>query len=357
MKILIVAGARPNFMKIASVIHAIEESPGNIDFKLIHTGQHYDKLLSDSFFEDLKIPPPDYNLNVRSGSHAFQTAEIMKAFEEVLIKELPQLVVVVGDVNSTMACTLTAKKMNIKVAHIEAGIRSFDLTMPEEINRLVTDSIADYFFTTSEIANQNLLNQGAKPESIFLVGNTMIDTLISNLSKLIRPKILDKITDKQYVTLTLHRPSNVDDPKILEEKLKKICLGVLPRKVVFPVHPRTRNKIKDLVLPENLILTEPLRYLEFIYLIKNSWLVVTDSGGIQEETTFLKIPCITLRPNTERPETIELGTNILAQLEDGSFEKNVKLIEENKFKKGENIPLWDGETGKRIVSYLLKIKD
>lgn len=355
MKLILVAGARPNFMKIASIIHAIHKDGKNIEYVLVHTGQHYDKLLSDNFFEDLKIPTPHYNLHVGSGSHAIQTAEIMKAFEEVLLTETPDLVLVVGDVNSTMACTLTAKKMNIQVAHVEAGIRSFDNTMPEEINRMVTDSIADYFFTTTEIANTNLLNHGAKSEQIYLVGNTMIDTLCDNLHQLVEPEIVKPYTNEEYIVLTLHRPSNVDDETVLYQSLLKIASAVNGRPIIFPVHPRTQAKLKAFDLPKNIILSESLRYLEFIYLIKNAWLVITDSGGIQEETTYLSIPCITLRPNTERPETVTLGTNTLAKLDDDSVEKLIHSIQHGTYKKGSNIPLWDGKTGSRIVSELKTI--
>lgn len=352
MKLILVAGARPNFMKIASIIHAIHNNNKGIEYVLVHTGQHYDKLLSDNFFEDLKIPTPHYNLHVGSSSHATQTADIMIAFEKVLLTEVPDLVLVVGDVNSTMACTLTAKKMNIKVAHVEAGIRSFDNTMPEEINRMVTDSIADYFFTTTEIANRNLLNHGAKTSQIHLVGNTMIDTLCNNLNQLIEPSIIKPFIGTEYVVLTLHRPSNVDDEVSLFKSLQKIGDSVNGRTIIFPVHPRTQTKLENFDLPQNIVLSEPLRYLAFIYLIKNAWAVVTDSGGIQEETTYLSIPCITLRPNTERPETVFLGTNTLASLADNSLEEVVLEIEKGIYKKGQKIPLWDGKTGERIVSIL-----
>lgn len=352
MKLIIVAGARPNFMKIASIIHAIHKDGKGIGYVLVHTGQHYDKLLSDNFFEDLKIPTPHYNLHIGSGSHASQTADIMKAFEGVLLKETPDLVLVVGDVNSTMACTLTAKKMNIKVAHVEAGIRSFDNSMPEEINRMVTDSIADYFFTTTEIANTNLLNHGAKPEQIYLVGNTMIDTLCNNLDQLVEPTIITPYKNQEYIVLTLHRPSNVDDEESLFQSLQKIGNSVNGRPIIFPVHPRTQTKLKTFDLPKNIVLSESLRYLEFIYLIKNAWLVITDSGGIQEETTYLSVPCITLRPNTERPETVTLGTNTLANLDDNSVLELISKIEKGTYKKGQPIPLWDGKTGDRIVHSL-----
>lgn len=355
-KIVVVAGARPNFMKIASIVHAIEETPSaGLDFVLVHTGQHYDKLLSDNFFEDLRIPNPNYNLAVGSGSHAKQTAEIMVAFEGVLQKERPDLVLVVGDVNSTMACTLTAKKMNIKVAHIEAGIRSFDLDMPEEINRMVTDSIADYFFTTTQIANTNLRNAGAKGNQIFLVGNTMIDTLISNQCRISKPDLPDELLDSNYAVLTLHRPSNVDSERELINTITKVMEELKGMKAVFPVHPRTAKQLKNRVKSNLLVITPPMRYLEFIYLIKNSSLVITDSGGIQEETTYLNIPCITLRKNTERPETIDLGTNVLANMKDGTFESAMRVFNEGFIKNAKNIPFWDGKTGKRIVDTLSKI--
>lgn len=355
IKLAIVAGARPNFMKIAPIIHAIQNSSKDIVFKLIHTGQHYDKLLSDNFFEDLNIPEPDYNLNVGSGSHAEQTAEILVGFERIMLDDAPDLVIVVGDVNSTMACTLAAKKLNIKVAHVEAGIRSFDLTMPEEINRMVTDSIADYYFTTTEIANVNLRNSGAKEQQIFLVGNTMIDTLVNNLNKLKKPVIDNKILDSQYVVLTLHRPSNVDAYDKLAQSIRRICSKLQDYTIVFPVHPRTANHLKDFTLPSNLITTPPMRYLEFIYLLRKSVLVVTDSGGIQEETSYLEIPCITLRKNTERPETITMGTNILADIEDDSFDEAINQFNTGQLKSKSSIPYWDGRTGERIVSTISNI--
>lgn len=359
MKITLIAGARPNFIKIAPLIRAIEEKQsegGSIAYRLVHTGQHYDKNLSDTFFEELEIPHPDANLEVKSGSQSVQTAAIMVAFEQELMQNPADLVVVVGDVNSTMACALVAKKMNVKVAHVEAGIRSGDWTMPEEINRVVTDSITDYFFTTSAWAAENLLKSGAEPSRVHFVGNVMIDTLKQNLARITRPSFWDDfgLQTGNYIVLTLHRPSNVDEEASLIRVLKGIDQMVQGKQVVFPVHPRTKAVLgsNDLQLA-NIRLVAPQSYLNFMYLVKNSFAVITDSGGISEETTVLGIPCFTMRNNTERPETQDIGTNTLV----GASVENLKtafagLLENGPRKAG--IPeLWDGNAARRIVEILL----
>lgn len=360
MKIALIAGARPNFMKIAPIIRAIEDAQKKgegIEYLLVHTGQHYDDKLSKIFFEQLQIPDPHVNLGAGSGSQAEQTARIMIEFERYLIANPVDLVLVVGDVTSTLACTIVAKKLNTKVAHVEGGIRSFDMTMPEEVNRLVTDSISDYFFTTSEIANNNLLKSGISKEKIFFVGNTMIDTLGSNLSKAIKPAVWNSalLEKKGYYVLTLHRPSNVDNLdrfSTLMHTIDKFANG----KVIFPVHPRTRKNLDKITDGfKNVVVTEPLSYLEFIYLLKEAKGVVTDSGGIQEETTVLGVPCVTLRNNTERPETVTTGTNELIGEGAERLKHTFEQINNNEWKKGATPKLWDGETGRRIVEIIAKL--
>lgn len=361
MKITIVAGARPNFIKIAPIIKAIQkrQSEGkNISFRLVHTGQHYDKNLSDTFFEELNIPLPDANLEVKSGSQSVQTAAIMVAFEEELLENKCDLVLVVGDVNSTMACAIVAKKMNIKVAHVEAGIRSGDWSMPEEINRIVTDSITDYFFTTSTSASENLLKNGIDASQIHFVGNVMIDTLYQNLNRFSAPNFWKEagLENENYIILTLHRPSNVDEEKSLIDLLFGIDAMVGDKKIIFPIHPRTKAILGETNLNfKNIHFVEPQGYLNFMYLVKNSFAVITDSGGISEETTVLGIPCFTMRTTTERPETIEIGTNTLV----GTSIENLKLEFTKKFENGlpeKGIPeLWDGKTSERIVGILLKL--
>ncbi len=361
MKLTIVAGARPNFMKIAPIIkeiNRINKKQHKISFRLVHTGQHYDKNMSDSFFNQLNIPLPNVNLNCGSGSHAQITASIMIEFEKELIKNKPDLVIVVGDVTSTMACAITAQKLNIKVAHVEGGIRSRDWAMPEEINRLVTDSISNYFFTTSEIANTNLINEGIDKSRIFFVGNTMIDTLINNKNRLLKPVFFKSLNlkKKKYIVLTIHRPSNVDNPKKLEKIIKEIINSSEGLQIIFPIHPRTRKVFSKLKFKDKkLHIVDPMSYLEFNYLIKNSLVVITDSGGITEETTVLQIPCITLRDSTERPETVSQGTNELI----GSNPKNIKPVMKKlfsgKWKQGRVPHLWDGNTSERIVSILLNL--
>lgn len=359
MKITIVAGARPNFIKIAPIIKAIEKKQTEgkkISFRLVHTGQHYDKNLSDTFFEELNIPHPNSNLEVKSGTQAQQTAAIMVAFEQELIQNPCDLVLVVGDVNSTMACAIVAKKLNIKVTHVEAGIRSGDMTMPEEINRIVTDSITDYFFTTSTWAGENLLKYGAEPSSIHFVGNVMIDTLYQNLERISAPSFWNEyqLETGNYIILTLHRPSNVDEENSLIDLLKGIDKMVCDKKVIFPIHPRTKAILGEQNLSlKNIITVEPQGYLNFMYLIKNSFAVITDSGGISEETTVLSIPCFTLRTTTERPETITIGTNNLIGTSINNLEKIFGEFLKNGPKKSGIPELWDGKASERIIDIIL----
>lgn len=346
-------------MKIAPIIRAIEEANKNsqpIKYRLVHTGQHYDEKLSRIFFEELQIPPPDVNLEVGSGSQAEQTAKIMIAFEKELISNPADIVLVVGDVNSTMACTIVAKKLNTRVAHVEAGIRSFDMEMPEEINRMVTDALADYFFTTTEIANNNLKNTGILSSNIFLVGNTMIDSLIFNLQKVKQPSLWSehKLKPKEFYVMTLHRPSNVDDRSKLINIIKSID-DELTVPVIFPVHPRTRKNLEGINDIKNILFCDPLSYLEFIYLIKNTRGVITDSGGVQEETTYLGVPCVTLRQNTERPETVSIGTNEIIGDDLDLLKKKIGVIESGKWRAGSVPYLWDGKTSGRIVNILVKL--
>ncbi|HEX5150796.1 MAG TPA: UDP-N-acetylglucosamine 2-epimerase (non-hydrolyzing) [Parafilimonas sp.] len=362
MLIDIIAGARPNFMKIAPVSESIKQAQKkgfDIQYRLIHTGQHFDKNMSGSFFEELEIPEPEINLEAGGGTQAEQTAAIMIRYEKVLMGKKPDLVLVVGDVTSTMACSITAKKMNnIRVAHVEAGIRSGDLTMPEEINRMVTDCITDYFFTTSETANENLRKAGIENNRIFFVGNTMIDTLYKQMPRLKQPSIWKPaaLKEKNYLVLTLHRPSNVDDAKNLRLLIENIIEASRNIPIIFPVHPRTKKLLQHLnIKAGNLHLTEPLGYLEFNYLVKNSKAVITDSGGITEETTVMNIPCITLRNTTERPETCTIGTNELIGTIPSAIKPVLNKLFANKWKTGKIPPLWDGKAAERIVDNLLAI--
>jgi len=361
MKLTIVAGARPNFIKIAPLIHEIQRVQAmgvNVAYRLVHTGQHYNAALSDVFFSEINIPAPDVNLGAGSGSQAVQAANIMVRFEEELLQNRPDCVIVVGDVNSTMACAITAKKLNIKLAHIEAGIRSFDRTMPEEINRLVTDSITDYFFTTTPLASQNLITAGIDEMSIFFVGNIMIDTLAKNIDKTIMPEQpgISSLEKGEYLVLTLHRPVNVDDKQVLEEIIHTITAGIEGYKLIFPVHPRTRKTLEQISLDtRNIVFTEPLSYLQFIALVKNSKGVITDSGGIQEETTWMGIPCITIRDTTERPETVEQGTNILVGNDRHLLKTELNDIIAGKEHKHTIPEKWDGNTAARIVEILLTL--
>ena len=360
MKVTIVAGARPNFMKIAPIIHAIQkakERGETIDYRLVHTGQHYDKKMSGDFFEQLNIPEPHVNLESGSGTQAEQTAAIMIRFEKELMENPTDLVLVVGDVTSTMACAITAQKMHTKVAHVEAGIRSGDWSMPEEINRLATDSVTNYFFTTSELANENLRKSGAGEESIFFVGNTMIDTLLKQRPNFKKPKVWDEIglKEKNYLVMTLHRPANVDEEEKLRELMEELITHSRELPLVFPVHPRTAKILKNLGIEHpRLHMIEPLSYLEFNYLVERAKAVVTDSGGITEEASIMNVPCMTLRDNTERPETITLGTNELL----GTNPENLKPAMDKLFGEGwkqtQEIPLWDGKCAERIVEVLLK---
>ena len=354
----IIAGARPNFMKIAPIIRAIEASQlrgGHLHYRLIHTGQHYDAKMSGDFFTQLGIPAPHINLEVGSGSQAEQTAVIMTRYEKVLLDAQSALCLVVGDVTSTMACAIAAQKLCVPVAHVEAGIRSGDWTMPEEINRMVTDSITNYFFTTSEVANANLRRAGITDDRIFFVGNTMIDTLLANMDRLQPPAFFSelKLQDKQYFVLTLHRPNNVDGEAALTNMLQAIGAGSRGLPVVFPVHPRTAKTLKSIAgLSENFHFVDPQPYLEFNYLVKHAKAVITDSGGITEETTVMGVPCMTLRNSTERPETITIGTNELLGTDPAALAPALESLFAGKWKQGKIPPLWDGKTGPRIVEVL-----
>ncbi len=354
-QIHLIAAARPNFMKVAPLYHALFAS-NDLQPVLVHTGQHYDLNMSDVFFKDLKLPEPDLHLGVGSGSHAEQTGQVMMAYEKILIEHNPDLVVVVGDVNSTMAVAIAASKLGVKVAHLEAGLRSFDRTMPEEINRLVTDSLADLLWTPSSDADENLLREGVAKEKIVRVGNIMIDSL-----EMLRPIIQAQQTAKSldlknghFGLVTLHRPSNVDNPKILGKICQILQKTATELPLIFPVHPRTRKNLQSFGLLQNLEqsqgiqLTEPLSYIQFMNLAFNCRLAITDSGGIQEETTYLSIPCLTLRPNTERPVTIEQGTNKLCNVD--TIEENLKAILSGNSDIAKSPPdLWDGRTALRVV--------
>lgn len=358
MLIDLIAGARPNFMKIAPIIRAINSRESNenlISFRLVHTGQHFDKNMSDSFFDELGLPEPDVNLGAGGGTQAEQTAKIMIGYEKLLMSAPSDLCLVVGDVTSTMACAIVAKKMNIKVAHVEGGIRSGDLSMPEEINRLVTDSITDYYFTTSNIANENLTKSGVPENNIFFVGNTMIDTLLTNKNRFIKPEIWDieQLISGEYLVMTLHRPANVDQEQNLRFLIEELVKAAKGLKIIFPVHPRTRQVLNKLTIDaDNLVLIEPQSYLKFNYLVQHAKAVITDSGGITEETTVFGIPCMTLRANTERPETISIGTNVLLGTNPKSIAPAMEILLAGEWKKGEIPPLWDGNAGKRIVTIL-----
>ena len=356
LKILHVVGARPNFMKAAPVMAALSKRDG-VSQVLVHTGQHYDANMSEVFFRQLGIPEPDINLEVGSGSHALQTAKIIMRLEQVLLEGKPDLVLVYGDVNSTVAAALVCAKLQVPLGHVEAGLRCFDRTMPEEINRLLTDQIADLLFTPSIEGDENLLREGIAKEKIYFVGNVMIDTLVHLLPKV----AADAHTKTQakfesYVLVTLHRPSNVDDPDMLIKIIQTLneISNELP--VIFPIHPRTRLRIGDcgLRISENgkLNLIAPVGYLEFLSLQKNAAVVVTDSGGIQEETTFLGVPCLTVRENTERPVTVQIGTNILVGQNMEQLKMEVYRILDGKAKKGSVPPLWDGKANERIVDVI-----
>ena len=402
MLITLIAGARPNFMKIAPLIKAIQKASAeghNIHYRLVHTGQHYDKNMSDTFFEELGIPMPDINLGCGGGTQAEQTANIMVAFEQDLMQHPTDLVLVVGDVTSTMACSIVAKKLNTKVCHVEAGIRSWDLTMPEEINRMVTDALADYMFTTSEIANKNLLLAGASlensanlvnldgldalgnlakrqlpeeqyafkrtPQRVWYVGNVMIDTLLANRSRFRKPEVYDVLglEDKQYIMMTMHRPANVDEQEHLKALMEQIITNVHGLPIIFPIHPRTAKLFYNLWGDEqqlsqlfpNLHIVDPMGYLEFNYLVERAKAVVTDSGGITEETTVMGVPCITLRDNTERPETCTVGTNMLIGTQPQAIKPALDKLFADEWKQGAIPALWDGHTAERIVEILLSL--
>ena len=417
MKITLIAGARPNFMKIAPLIKAIKEwneltnerltnerltnKRNSIQYRLVHTGQHYDKNMSDTFFEELGIPAPDVNLGCGGGSQAEQTAAIMVAFEKELMAHPADMVMVVGDVTSTMACSIVAKKLNPKVCHVEAGIRSWDLTMPEEINRMVTDSLADYMFTTSEVANRNLVRLGASLQlppkgrrviaqnpspingedgkfdnkihpslqggagvgpKVWFVGNVMIDTLLANRSRFRKPEVWDELElkEQEFIVMTMHRPANVDEENHLRAMMEQIIDNVHGLPVIFPIHPRTAKLFYGLWGDEaelakrlpNLHIVEPMGYLEFNYLVERAKAVVTDSGGITEETTVMGVPCITLRDNTERPETCTVGTNELIGTDPAAIKPALDKLFAGEWKKGAIPELWDGHTAARIIEIL-----
>jgi UDP-N-acetylglucosamine 2-epimerase (non-hydrolysing) len=378
MKITLIAGARPNFMKIAPIIHAIERWKSEVGsrkteeksllYRLVHTGQHYDRNMSDTFFTEMNIPEPDVNLACGGGTQAEQTASIMVAFEKELIAYSTDLVLVVGDVTSTMACSIVAKKLNTKVAHVEAGIRSFDLSMPEEINRMVTDALADYFFTTTELAGTNLRKAGVSDDRIFFVGNVMIDTLLANRHRFIKPHLWNdlKLTKGNYIVMTLHRPANVDNDIQLTALLNAIIESSRGIPVIFPVHPRTAKIIQAMSpslrggttkqsFPQSLSIIQPLGYLEFNYLVENAKAVITDSGGITEETTVMGIPCITLRDNTERPETVTIGTNELIGTNPSAIKPAMDKLFSGDWKKGGIPEFWDGKAAERIVEKLTEM--
>jgi UDP-N-acetylglucosamine 2-epimerase (non-hydrolysing) len=360
-RIDIIAGARPNLMKIASILSAMKSAQsagGTLRYRLVHTGQHYDARMSGDFFAQLNIPEPDVNLDVGSGTQAEQTSAIMVRYERLLTEEPSDLCVVVGDVNSTMACSITAKKVGLKVAHVEGGLRSGDWTMPEEVNRVVTDSISDLFFTTSESANQHLRRSGVSDDRIFFVGNTMIDTLNANMERIKPPafwKDLD-LEPRSYFVVTLHRPSNVNELSQLLVTLTAIAEGARGKQVVFPVHPRTAKTLREArALPSNVKIVEPQPYLEFIYLTRNAKAVVTDSGGITEETTVMGVPCMTLRTTTERPETVTVGTNELIGIDPRALKPAFDRLFDNRWKKGAIPDKWDGKAGERIVGVLQEV--
>lgn len=361
LKVINVVGARPNFMKVAPIVEAMKRRKREFTPLVVHTGQHYDAAMSAGFFRDLELPDPDVYLGVGSASHAAQTAAIMKRFEPVVLQEKPDWVIVVGDVNSTLACALVCSKLGVKVAHVEAGLRSRDRTMPEEINRLLTDQMADLLLTPSEDADQNLLAEGIPPERIRFVGNVMIDSLLKHLPQSSQSTIRDELGlgGKKYAVVTLHRPANVDNPDTFARILN--ALETIGRRlpIVFPVHPRTRKTVAEVGFAEriakskNLVMIEPLGYLDFLSLYSGAALVLTDSGGIQEETTVLGIPCLTLRENTERPITVTVGTNKIVGTDSEKIVREAKAALEKKAPTHPNIPpLWDGHTAERILDAL-----
>ena len=361
MKIINVAGARPNFMKIAPLMEAFASQPA-VEPMLVHTGQHYDERMSDLFFRQLGIPQPDINLEIGSASHAVQTAEIMKAFEPVVLEHKPDAVLVVGDVNSTIACGLVAVKLGIKLIHVEAGLRSFDRAMPEEINRVLTDRVSDILFCTEQSGVDNLRNEGVEAEQVFLVGNVMIDTLLKNKAKADQSSILNELGLEagHYAAMTLHRPANVDDPTVLAGMLDAIEVIQRDLPIVFPIHPRTRNNLARLGLKDrveglsNLRLIDPAGYLDFLKLTSSAKLVLTDSGGIQEETTILQVPCLTLRNNTERPITAEVGSNRIVGTDPEKILAAYREIIDGTARLPQIPELWDGHAAERIADILVE---
>jgi len=356
IRLLAVAGARPNFMKIAPLMSEFAKRASRFEPILVHTGQHYDKSMSDSFFQDLGIPEPDVNLGVGSGSHGEQTAQVLMKIEQLLIKRKPHVVLVVGDVNSTLAAALAAVNLHIPVAHVEAGLRSWDREMPEEINRVLTDSVSHWLFTTEAVAEANLLREGVPAEKIHFVGNVMIDTLLANRKRALALDTVERLglTPQGYAVLTLHRPSNVDSPDQLRQLFE--VLGRLNAKmpVVFPVHPRTAKAIEQHIggAKPDLKMTPPLGYLDFLRLLIDAQMVLTDSGGIQEETTALGVTCLTLRDSTERPVTVSEGTNIIVGTDPAAIEKAIEKLRRSSPPKGRRPALWDGHAATRIVDIL-----
>jgi UDP-N-acetylglucosamine 2-epimerase (non-hydrolysing) len=364
IKVLNIVGARPNFMKIAPVYAEMKRRQSEFDPLIVHTGQHYDEKMSDAFFNDLGMPKPDVYLGIGSASHAVQTAKIMLEFEPVIEREKPDWVLVVGDVNSTIACALVSSKLGVKIAHVEAGLRSGDRTMPEEINRILTDSISDLLLTPSPDGNDNLQKEGIPDQKVKLVGNVMIDSLFRNLEFAKKSAIRHDLglNEKDYAALTLHRPSNVDDVNVFGGLLDALVEISQRIPIVFPAHPRTTARISEFGFSEriensNIKIIEPLGYLDFLNLMSNSKLVLTDSGGLQEETTALKIPCLTLRENTERPITIEMGTNILVGTNSGKIKQEAfQILNGEDFNKNAKVPpLWDGKTAERICDALIEV--
>jgi UDP-N-acetylglucosamine 2-epimerase (non-hydrolysing) len=360
-KIISVVGARPNFMKVAPIDRAFKKYANEAEHIIVHTGQHYDVNMSDAFFKDLDMPQPKHFLGVGSGTHAEQTAKIMLSFEKVLIEEKPDMIIVVGDVNSTIACGLTAVKLGIKVSHVEGGLRSFDRTMPEEINRIATDAICDYCFITEESALINLRKENFPEKNLFFTGNTMIDSQVYALPKAKELDLLRKydLEDKNYVLSTIHRPSNVDDKEQLSDILDVFEFLSKERKIILPMHPRTRKNLEQFDLLQKadsidgLRIIEPVGYLEFLALILHADFLLTDSGGIQEETTALDIPCITIRPTTERPSTVDIGTNILIQPKKAEMLKAIENMLHGNRKQGKVPPYWDGKAADRIVKIIM----
>ena len=360
-KVISLVGARPNFVKIAPLHRAFREMMPEYQHKICHTGQHFDENMSKIFFDELALPRPDFYLGISGGSHTSQTARIMLELEKVLLEEKPDLLIVPGDVNSTMAGSLVAAKSGIPLAHIESGLRSFDRGMPEEINRMITDTLADYLFVSEKSGLINLKKEGIADNKVFFVGNIMIDSLVHYLPMAKESTILDRmqLNTGKYLLGTFHRPSNVDKPEHLKGLFEMLNHLAADKPLVFPIHPRTRNNMKSFGLLENLnpniLLTDPIGYIDFLALIKDAELVITDSGGIQEETTFLGIPCITVRDNTERPITVEIGTNILAGTNFKDVEKECFQILKGTRRKGEVPELWDGKTAERIVEIIGKL--